>query len=119
MRPSRRSSTTVARPWAAGRFSVTLLFVALLGAAFTTQSLLELLERGSLTEPGWLTNALALSDDGILAGDWWKFLTFGLIHAGPLHVIANGLLLYFAGREVEPIIGSRHLAALFVGGNLV
>jgi membrane associated rhomboid family serine protease len=119
MRPSRRSSTTFARPWAAGRFSVTVLLVALLGAAFTTQWMLGFLERDHLADPGWLRDALALSDDGIIAGDWWQFLTFGLIHAGPLHVIANGLILYFAGREVEPILGSRHLAGLFFGGNLM
>jgi rhomboid family protein len=29
------------------------------------------------------------------------------------------LLLYFAGREVEPIVGGRHLAAMYIGGNIL
>jgi membrane associated rhomboid family serine protease len=116
MRPSRRSSQTFARPWVAGRISVTSLLVALMGGAFGAQWLLEFLARDRLADPGWLQQWLALNYEGIAAGHWWQFLTYGLLHAGPLHAVGNALLLYFAGREVEPIIGGRHLAAIFVGG---
>ena len=118
MRPS-RSSPIFARPWVAGRFSVTSLLVALMGAAFVAQWMLEFLERDRLTATGWLQHGLALSNEGIAAGYWWQFLTFGLLHAGPVHAIANALLLWYAGREVEPIIGGRHLGILFVVGNVV
>lgn len=118
MRPPRRSSPIFARPWVAGRFSVTSLLVALLGGAFAAQWMLEFLERDRLADPGWLQQWLALSNEGIAAGYWWQFFTYGLLHAGPLHAFGNALLLYFAGREVEPIIGGRHLAVIFVFGNV-
>jgi membrane associated rhomboid family serine protease len=119
MRPSRRSSQTFAHPWVAGRFSVTSVLVGLMGGAFVAQWILEFLERDRLAEAGWLQYWLALSSEGIAAGYWWQFLTYGLLHAGPLHAVGNALLLYFAGREVEPIIGSRHLGAMFIGANLL
>jgi membrane associated rhomboid family serine protease len=119
MRPSRRSSQTFAHPWVAGRFSVTSLLVALTGGAFVAQWILEFLERDRLASAGWLQDWLALSSEGIALGYWWQFLTYGLLHAGPLHAVGNALLLYFAGREVEPIIGGRHLAAMFVGANVL
>jgi len=90
-----------------------------MGGAFAAQWLLEILERDRLTGPGWLQYWLALSSDGVAAGYWWQFLTYGLLHAGPLHVLGNALLLYFAGREVEPIVGGRHLTGIFVGGQLL
>lgn len=119
MRPSRRSSPIFERPWVSGRFSVTSLLVALMGGAFAAQWMLEFLERDRLTDPGWLQQWLALSREGVSAGYWWQFLTYGLLHAGPLHAVGNALLLYFAGREVEPIIGGRHLGLIFVLGNFV
>jgi rhomboid family protein len=119
MRPSRRSSQTFVRPWVAGRFSVTSLLVALMGGAFAAQWLLEFFERDRLAESAWLQLWLALSSEGIAAGYWWQFLTYGLLHAGPLHVVANALLLYFAGKEVEPIIGGRHLGIIFIVGNVL
>jgi membrane associated rhomboid family serine protease len=119
MRPSRRSSQTFARPWVAGRFSVTSLLVALMSGAFVAQWMLEFLEHDRLAETGWLQHWLALSNEGIAAGYWWQFLTYGLLQAGPLHALGNALLLYFAGREVEPIIGGRHLGAMYVGGTLL
>jgi hypothetical protein len=35
-----------------------------------------------------------------------------------LHIAVDLLVLYLAGREVEPILGTRHLLGLFFGGNL-
>jgi len=62
---------------------------------------------------------LALDNPGVQLGHWWKFLTFGLLHADPLHLFANMVLLYFAGREVEPIVGARHFLGIYGFGNLV
>jgi membrane associated rhomboid family serine protease len=58
-----------------------------------------------------------LSAESIASARYWQFLSFALIHDGPLHLVANLLLLYFAGREVEPIIGGRHFAGLFLIAN--
>jgi membrane associated rhomboid family serine protease len=95
------------------------LIVALMGGAFAAQWLIEFFESDRLAESGWLQHWLALSSEGVAAGYWWQFLTYGLLHAGPLHAVGNALLLYFAGREVEPIVGGRHLGAMFVIGNVL
>jgi membrane associated rhomboid family serine protease len=92
--------------------------VALSAGAFAAQFLVENLLSGQPAQHifhYWL----ALDQSGIASGHWWKFLSFGLLHADPIHVLANLLLLYFAGREVEPIIGSRHFAAIVLVGNFV
>ena len=35
---------------------------------------------------------------------FWQLGSFMLLHANPLHLVANLLILFFAGREVEPIV---------------
>jgi membrane associated rhomboid family serine protease len=62
---------------------------------------------------------LALDATALATGQWWKFLTFGLLHQDPLHLLANMLLLYFAGREVEPIVGPRHFLAIYGLGTFI
>jgi membrane associated rhomboid family serine protease len=99
---------------------MTVLLIAVLTGAFAAQWLLELIERDRVIDSGdWLRAWLALDDGAVAQGQWWKFVTFGLLHAGPLHLLGNLLLLYFAGREIEPIYGRRHLLALFLGANIV
>ncbi len=73
-------------------------------------------DQGSL-----LRQWLALDGPGVAAGEYWKFLSYSLLHFSPVQLLVNMLLLYFAGREVEPIIGARHFltiycAATFIGG---
>ena len=119
MRPSRRQLQPFIRRWSVGRPSVTALLIALSGGAFAAQMIAEFF----LGRPGgenlfapWLT----LNGAGIHAGQYWKFFTFTLLHhSNPLHLLANMVLLFFAGREVEPIIGRRHFLALYLGGNLL
>ena len=63
---------------------------------------------------------LALDGHSIHLRQYWTFLTFPLLHdSNPLHLLANMVLLFFAGREVEPIVGRRHFLALYLGGNLL
>lgn len=118
MRHSRRQLQPFVRRWPAGRPSVTALAVALSVGAFVAQLLVELLLADTPSKyifQQWL----ALDQAGIAAGQWWKFVTFGFLHADPLHLVANMVLLYFAGREVEPILGPRHLLAIYGAGNVV
>lgn len=64
-----------------------------------------------------------LSPLGIRAGHVWTLLTYGFLHSTDnlLQVVAYLLVIYFAGREVLPLVGSRRFfglfaAALVVGG---
>jgi membrane associated rhomboid family serine protease len=53
---------------------------------------------------------------------WWQFLTYGFVHdRGPSHILFNMLGLWFLGRDVEEVYGSReftrlYLAIIFVAG---
>jgi membrane associated rhomboid family serine protease len=118
MRPSRRQLQPFVRRWAAGRPSATALAVALSAGAYGAQLLVQLLLAGHPSQDVF-RQWLALDPSAVHAGQWWKFLTFGLLHSEPLHLLANMLLLYFAGREVEPIVGPRHFVAIYALGNFV
>lgn len=119
MRPSRRQLQPFVRRWPAGRPSATALAVALSIGAYGAQLIVELLLDGHHTN--LFREWLALDNAGIQSGHWWKFLTFGLLHdsPNPAHLLANMILLYFAGREVEPILGPRHFLTLYGVGNLL
>jgi membrane associated rhomboid family serine protease len=107
------------RRWSSGHPSVTVLLVASLTGAFVAQWILETFPPDQLAQSDWLKSWLALDGAKVVSGDWWQFLTYGLLHAGPLHLLANLLLLYFAGRELEPIIGPRQTAGIFFIGQFV
>jgi len=119
MRPSRRQSPPFIRRWAAGYPSVTILLVALCVGAFAAQCIVELMLPDPEKDVLW--RYLALDRNGIADGQYWKFVTFGFLHFGlwPFHIAANMLLLYLAGREVEPIVGRVHFLAIFAGGNVI
>lgn len=119
MRHSRRPLQTFIRPWAAGRPSATALLIALSIGAFCAQMATEFFLGDRHGGKDLFLRWLALDGAGIHAGDYWRFFTFPLIHHDPLHLLAGMVLLYFAGREIEPIVGSRHFLAIYVGGVLV
>ena len=97
---------------------MTVLLIAIHVGAFAAQWLLQLIEQDRFSTTDWLWSWLALDGAGIDAQRYWQFATFGLLHHGPLHVAANLGILYFAGREVEPVIGRRPFVALYLLGIL-
>ncbi len=117
MRHSRRQIAPPARPWRSRRTSATTILIAATAAAATAQWTVAILDRGALLPMDVLQEFLALTVDSVNEGRLWQFLSFIFLHAGPLHLIGNLVLLYLAGREVEPILGARHLLGLYFGGN--
>ena len=116
MRPSRRQIQPFIRRWAVGRPSVTALLIALSVGLYAAQLITEVLVTGKT----WFFDPwLALDGRAVQAAQYWKFFTFALLHHDPLHLLANMVLLFFAGREVEPIVGRRHFLAIFLGGTLL
>lgn len=106
------------RRWQAGRPSATALVVSLSIGFYVAQFLVDMfLTEGSMKDifPRWL----ALDGAAIEQGQWWKFLTFGLLHHGPFYLLPNMALLFVAGKAVEPIIGPKHFLAIFGVGNLL
>ncbi len=118
MRPSRRQTQPFTRPWSAGRPTATSVLVALGVGAYASQALIEYM-LGPREGVEMLRHWMALDGEGVSAGYYWKFLTYQFLHANPLHLLANMLLLYFAGREVEPIVGARNFLGIYLLGTLV
>jgi membrane associated rhomboid family serine protease len=79
-----------------------IAFIAELGAGGSATS-------GQLIHDGGLLGP-AVSD-----GDWYRIVTGGFLHAGPLHLLFNMYVLYIAGTLLEPGIGTpRFLAIYFI-----
>jgi len=93
------------------RTSVLTWLISSIVAAYLMQSALV---RVSAAGAG-LVNALALSTAGLRAGHLWTLLTYGFLHdtGNLLQVIAYLLAIYFAGRELLPMLGARRFLAFY------
>ena len=51
----------------------------------------------------------------------WTILSYSFLHSTSsiFHIFGNMLGLFFIGRIIEPIIGARHLLALYLAGSLI
>lgn len=118
MRPSRRQTQPFIRRWTSGRPSATAVLVALTVGACVAQELLQymLVDHGQGT---LIWQWFALDRASLVAGEYWKLLSYSLVHSHPAQVVVNMLLLYYAGREVEHIVGARHFLSLYGIGLLV
>jgi membrane associated rhomboid family serine protease len=67
-----------------------------------------------------LLKELELSVDGIKAGHFWILFTSSFLHDPRFlfHIGVNLLGLYFIGRELLPVVGSRRFAGLYLGAIL-
>jgi membrane associated rhomboid family serine protease len=69
---------------------------------------------------GGATSGELVQDGGVFGpaisdGDWYRIVTGGFLHAGPLHLLFNMYVLWVAGTLLEPGIGTpRFLAIYFI-----
>ena len=111
------------RRWTEGRVTATSVLVGAQAFVYALQLCLEKygVDRTYASEwnpwfcAEWLRDLLGLSGAGIAAGNYWQFASFAMLHNGPFHALANALILFVAGRELEPIVGQRRFVALFLG----
>lgn len=65
----------------------------------------------------WGGNAFAhlaaLSPSGLLQGRIWTPFTYVLLHEDIIHLLLNGLGLFFMGREVVPLLGDRRFLQFY------
>jgi membrane associated rhomboid family serine protease len=60
-----------------------------------------------------------VADGGLLGpaiadqGEWYRIVTSGFLHAGPLHLLMNMFVLYVLGTLLEPAIRSLRFLALY------
>jgi len=62
---------------------------------------------------GGLTVDGGLFGPAVAAGDYYRLVTSGFLHAGLIHLGLNMLVLYFIGRLLEPGIGGARFAAIY------
>ncbi len=60
-----------------------------------------------------LFRAGALVPPLVADGEWWRVVTSGFLHFGPLHLLFNAVALWFIGREVETVLGRGRLLAVY------
>lgn len=61
-----------------------------------------------------LFGALALAPGLVAGGEWWRLLTSGFLHIGPLHIAFNMFALWILGRELERVLGRGRFVAMYL-----
>src|SRR2546423_2502463 len=107
---SGRKASRFTRSWAPPQRIVLYSLLGLNAAAFIIQFVLTSWNRGFVLE------YLGLSDGGISQAYAWQFFTAPLLYNNIWHFLANMLVLYFIGRDVEAIIGQRQFLFLYLFG---
>ncbi|MEI7822185.1 MAG: rhomboid family intramembrane serine protease [Verrucomicrobiota bacterium] len=99
MSSPRRQTSSYQRIWSPGRASGVLVFFWTMIFWGTTQAVL------SWSGAGQPLDLLKLDLRHFSEGEYWRLLSYQFLHAGPVHFFANLLVLCYAGREIEPIVG--------------
>jgi membrane associated rhomboid family serine protease len=74
----------------------------------------ELLGGGNFgSEGSSVVTDFATFGPAIADGEWYRVLTGGFLHAGPLHLLLNMFALYILGTLLEPMIGTPRFVAIY------
>ena len=64
-----------------------------------------------------LLGALALSPSHVFSkGYLWQLLTYAFLHGGTMHILFNMLMLYWFGRNIENVWGTKRFVLFYLGG---
>jgi len=121
MNPIRPPFQSFNRSWSDRQFSTTTILIGANVAVFILQFIIGFLV------PGFIENFLALSQHGVMTGYEWQWITYMFLHGnlptdipgGILHLAFNMLTLLFAGREVERVVGRKHLLGIYFTGGIL
>ena len=68
---------------------------------------------GDVSGEGQLMAHGALFGPEVENGEWWRLVTSAFLHSGPIHLLFNGVILWWFGRSLEGLIGSKRFLALY------
>lgn len=107
-----RRGTTVAGAEPGGRPLVvpTLIVVNLAVFAWTAVQARSISDNANSA----VFEAFALAPGLVAAGEWWRLLTSGFLHIGPLHIAFNMLALWVLGRDLETVLGRGRFGAMYL-----
>ncbi|MCU9600518.1 rhomboid family intramembrane serine protease [Caldibacillus kokeshiiformis] len=69
---------------------------------------------GGSLNPNVLISFGAKSNEYIIEGEWWRFITPMFIHIGFIHLLFNSLALYYLGSMVERIYGKARFFIIYL-----
>lgn len=101
----RRQTSSFQRVWSPGRSAGVLVFFWTMIFWGTTQAVLAWVTE---QHPGAANplDLLRLEHRHFFTdGEYWRLFSYQFLHAGAFHFFANLLVLWYAGREIEPIVG--------------
>jgi len=82
---------------------------------------LEMLWGGAETMPT-LVRMGALVRERALGDEWWRMLSCTFLHAGVMHALFNGYVLFAIGVSLEPVLGTPRFCVLYglsaIGGSI-
>jgi membrane associated rhomboid family serine protease len=73
---------------------------------------------GGFDASGSVVNDFGLRGSSVADGEWYRIVTGGFLHAGPVHLLFNMFALYVLGTLLEPAIGTPRFVALYVASLL-
>lgn len=120
----RANGATLGAPFAIAPVTATLLAMCL--AVFGLMAMLGdlVVAMLSIVPIGVANGSLVVADlgDTLRSGQIWRLFSPALLHFGWMHLIFNMLWLWYFGRQIEAIQGSRHMLVLVlltgIGANL-
>ncbi len=65
-------------------------------------------------KPGLLAAYLDLNARAFVAHEYWRFVTYALLHDGIAHIFLNMLVFFFAGYASEQLLGKKKFVLLYV-----
>ncbi len=87
----------------------TKVIIALNVAAFA----LIWLRDGTMSGNGQTSTDLALFGPALRSGEWWRLVSYSIVHYGLLHIGFNLLMLLIVGRVFEPATGPVRFATIY------
>jgi rhomboid protease GluP len=87
---------------------------ALLGVILVTTAIEFALARSTDPSPAMLMAFGGMNATAVRSGEWYRLVTAALLHGGVLHILFNGVALFFGGTIVESIAGRAWLVTIAV-----
>lgn len=72
----------------------------------------------SANSDGAVFAATSLVPYTVAGGQWWRLVTSGFLHIGPLHLAFNMVALWVIGRDVERVLGPLRFGAVYTAALL-
>jgi membrane associated rhomboid family serine protease len=95
------------------RWSPSVVLMVVLTAAFAIQCINDVYIQSPVEE--WL----ALTPFALSKGYVWQLLTFQFLHLSLWHLVGNLIMLWFFGRLVEDVLGTRRFLIAYFGGGVI